>query len=216
MKSESFFRHQVSITSLSGCGSSALLKALKQYYEKSPYRFASGGDIMRTIARRRNVPIETLAEQNRLHPEWEIDYEMDQMLNLFGTQDFLICEGRLPHILLPGAYKVRLGCPREECARRIAARDGITYEESLRRVIKRDKEDDEPRYKNLYGEKCLWDDDTGFDLVIDTQANDQIATVEKFIAGHAKWVEQKEKSGLIVNGILCMSFLREVKTLRYD
>ncbi len=211
-----FFRHQASITSLSGCGSSALLTALKREFEKAPYRFPSGGDIMRAVAAKRGVPIEILAEQNREHPEWGIDNEMDQMLNIFATQDFVICEGRLPHILMPGAFKVLLVCPREECARRIAIRDGISEEESMRRVTKRDLKDDSPRYKRLYGDKCLWEDCVGFDLVIDTQEKDQAATVQAFLSGHSAWVKEKGAAGQLVEGIFHLEFGLDVKKLRYD
>lgn len=213
---QQFFRNQASITSLSGCGSSSLLADLKHFYRKAPYRFPSGGDIMRAVADRRGVSIETLARQNRENPEWGIDHELDQMLNIFGTQDYVICEGRLPHIMMPGAFKVRLRCPREECARRIATRDGILEAESMRRIIERDDENDGPRYRDLYGQNCLWEDDSGFDLVINTQEKDRAATVEAFLAGHAAWVAEKGAAGQLVSAVFHPEFALDVKALRFE
>lgn len=196
LSTEIYFSNQISITSLTGCGSSTTLNMLKERLKNFPYRFVSGGFIMRSIAssfRSEEFPngmtIEQFAKYNREHPEDQFDLKCDQMLSQFAEQNWSIIEGRLPHIMAPHSFRVLLNCDATIRAERRRAQKypEMSVEEVLQLIEKRDN-DDNARYEKLYP-GCLWPD-SDYDLVIDTGKFSPDQVVEKIIDEHTKWANE--------------------------
>lgn len=109
-------RNQLSITSLSGVGSSTLLDGLKKHFEKLPYRYVSGGAITRAQAAELGMNIERFVEYKVDHPEY--DLKCDEMIAHFAKHDYMIGESRLAHYDMPAAYHVLGTCELSERAKR--------------------------------------------------------------------------------------------------
>lgn len=181
------FLHQIAITSETGVGSSSLLKALQKMLEDQPYRWVSGGSLMRQKAAELDMSIERFAEYNRLHPEEGHDHWCDSTIQKMAEEDWLICESRLAHFFLPHALKVLLTCPLGVRAFRRARDLHKPLHEVVRAIVDRDRNDRE-RYAVLYP-GCLWKH-SQFDLVLDTDLHgtpDQIA--ERLLRIHSTLVD---------------------------
>ncbi len=207
-----FFPDKISISSLSACGRSTLLKLLREALGEG-YSYVSAGDTMRMIAQQLGFPdIEAFARFNRKHPEAGHDYAVDEMMNCRGAYRCAVFEGRLTHLVLLGDYKVRLKCPIEVCARRRAAQLGKRYSRVLDRLRRRDQ-DDVFRYEELYHKGCMWTDDM-FDLVIDTSECCPLVTRNLVLDGHRRWVAEKAALGQLVYDNYYEPFEFDVRTLR--
>ncbi len=162
------FSHQISITSLTGAGSSTLRKNLLGFLPQAPWRFVSGGMLMRAKAQELGMTIEQFATYNRDHPEKGYDKWLDTTIEELGTHNWVVAEGRLPHIFMPHAYRVRLECSSEVRARRRRDQEfpDLSVEQVMKKIIARD-EDDNTRYEKLYP-GCMWSDND-FDLIVDTE-----------------------------------------------
>ena len=144
--------------------------------------------MMRQEARFRNMTIEEFASYNLAHPVAGIDKMLDQRINILGTHDYVIAEGRLPHIFLPGAFKVYLDCAFSIRASRRAEQISSPLAIVKKDLRKRDS-DDNTRYQKLYGPGCLWTPDQ-FDLVINTGDMDEMEVFQYMLASHEKWKEE--------------------------
>lgn len=140
---------------------------------------------MRQEAESRNMTIEELAAYNLAHLEEGIDKMLDQKINILGTHNFVIAEGRLVHLLLPGAFKVYLDCPLPVRAIRRVQQTPSSLSVVKKDLMKRDS-DDNTRYQKLYGPGCLWTPDQ-FDLVINTGEMFEMEVFQYMMASHEKW-----------------------------
>ena len=169
----------ITITGATGVGTSTALNGLRGALGM-PWRFVSGGSIMREFAVKNAMSIEEFAAHNREHPEEGWDRKCDDMLAAFGRQNFTVIEARLAHAFVPHAFHVLLVCDIATRARRRPA----DFESALSRILRRD-DDDVYRYAKLYP-GCLWSVDD-FDLVIDTAREVPAAVCKSIIMSHAVW-----------------------------
>lgn len=195
------FAHQISITSLTAAGRSTLLQRLKRTFAGTPYRFVSGGEMMRRRAQELDMTIEEFARFNREHPEDGHDRWCDDEIARMAKLNWLIGEGRLTHIFMPRAFHVLLTCPVQERARRRHAqlraqlgRKCPRYEKVVVDILRRD-DDDAARYEEMYP-GCMWKPED-FDAVIDTKAHDE-AEVENIVHHiHRQWLAELTEKNII-------------------
>ncbi len=128
-------------------------------------RLRSSGSLFRELARKYGMELMEFHKYAEAHPE--IDREVDAMALEEAKMGDAVLEGHLtawvvrPYadicIYLKGAPEVR--------ARRVALRDGRTFEEALREILERE-ELNKRRYKQIYSIDIA--DLAPFDLVVDT------------------------------------------------
>jgi Cytidylate kinase len=123
---------------------------------------------MRAKAAELGMSIEEFARYNREHPEKGYDKWCDDTIEQLAKHNWVVVEGRLPHIFMPYAYRIKLVCSDEIRAVRRQAQEfpDLTFEEVLQRIKERDGNDN-ARYETLYP-GCLWRDGD-FDLVVNTE-----------------------------------------------
>jgi cytidylate kinase len=189
------FSQQISVTSKTGVGSSTLLKNLKGALGELPFRFVSGGAIMRAFAIQNGMTIEQFAAHNRAHPEEGWDEKCDQRIAAFAQHNFVVAESRLGHAFMPLAFHVLLECDIDVCAQRryddlvVKGKNPVLSE--VKRDIEQRDDDDDSRYEILYP-GCLWHR-SDFDLVINTQRMSPPEIVEYVLSEHQKWCASKMK-----------------------
>jgi cytidylate kinase len=180
-----FFSDVITITSQTGVGSSTALKKLREFYiEDLRKRFVSGGHIMRDVAASLGMTIDEFAAYNKEHPAEGHDKRCDDEIRAYGSQNHTIIEGRLPHAFVPYGFHVRLVCPASVRAERRARDLGTTFAEELKKIEKRDA-DDESRYAELYP-GSLWPN-KDFNLVLDTSACPPELEAGVIVQAHEKW-----------------------------
>lgn len=184
---DTLFQHQISITSKTGAGSSSLLEGLKKKLGNFPYRWVSGGGLMRTRAAERGMKIEVFVRYSREHPEEGHDRWCDQQIANFASHDWVICEGRLPHIFMPGALRVFLECDLDiRAVRRHRDHPELSLDEVTEMIVQRDIDDD-TRYNALYS-GCHWPLGD-FDLVLSSSLMTVEEEVELLLLKHSIWVD---------------------------
>lgn len=184
------FSNQFSITSQTAAGKTTCLKGLREKLEgTAPYRWVSGGALMRAKAESLGMTIEEFATFNREHPEEGYDRWLDQTIAVLGQHNWVVCESRLSHVFMPSAFKVLLKCEPMERARRRAKDNDGDVDKALQKILGRDRDDNE-RYERLYP-GCLWPD-SDFDLVIDTtHRSDPCQSVNEILESHRSWLAGK-------------------------
>lgn len=153
------------VVAISGQPGSGKTSVAREISRVLGLRLRSSGALFRELARRYGMDLiefHKYAEKN-----FEIDREVDKMAIEEAKRGDAVLEGHLtawvvrPYadicIYLKGAVDVR--------ARRVALRDGRTYEEALREILERE-ELNRRRYKMIYNIDIT--DLSPFDLVIDT------------------------------------------------
>ena len=160
------------ISGLAGAGKSTLAKKLA---EKLKLKYICGGDVLKEIAKEEGYsPTENWWETKegmeflkKRQKNFEYDKKLDEKLMKYASQgNCVITSWALPWIFKGDAVKVWLNASQEERAKRIAKRDGISYEHALEIVKKRDEEN-KKLYKNLYGYE-LGKNLEVFDLIVET------------------------------------------------
>lgn len=184
--------HQMSVTAETGVGSSTLLKGLAdRFIGKLPYRFVSGGSIMRAKAAELNMTIEEFSAYNKLCPEEGHDVACDQTIARFAEHKHVICEGRLPHFFMPYACHVLLRCNPVVRAERRKLQKGfehLSVVQILEAILKRDA-DDNARYRAIYGPECIWRQEQ-FDVVVDSTELSKEVTLAQVVSGYEEWLQQ--------------------------
>jgi len=134
-----------------------------------------------------NMPIEDFAAHCRNHPEEEHDSRLDRTIGLLAEHNWMICEGRLPHVFMTGAFKVRLKCDlRDRVTRRFKQNEGkLTYTAVETAIVERDKNDD-ARYETLYP-GCLWPD-SHYDCVINNAQLTPEEAANAVVERHKAWL----------------------------
>jgi cytidylate kinase len=125
----------------------------------------SAGEVFRAEAAQRGVDVEAFGGFAELHPE--VDRTLDERMQARARPGVLL-EGRVQGILLrrrgTPVHAVVVTAAEDERARRVAARDGQSREEALRRLRQR-AEGERRRYRALYGVDL---DAEPADLVVDS------------------------------------------------
>lgn len=181
------FKHQISITSHSGVGSSSLLKALKIKLADTHYRWSSGGELFRKRGYELGMTVEEFAEYNRLHPEEGHDKWIDDTTIKMAEEDWLVYESRLSHFFMPYAFKVLLECSIDtRVGRRQKDFPHMTHAKVKKLIEERDKNDN-VRYEKLYP-GCIWKKDK-YDLVLSTEIMSPQELADLLINEYKKWQE---------------------------
>ncbi len=153
---------RVTISGLPGSGTTTVAKLLS---EELSVELISAGELFRQIAKEKKLPLEhfnKLAETND-----DFDRQIDErQAEEAMKRENVIVEGRLSVFFVPDAdLKIWLKAPVEVRARRIAAREGIAYEEALSAMKSRERSENN-RYEQYYGINL--DDFSIYDMVIDS------------------------------------------------
>ena len=153
---------RITISGLPGSGTTTVAKLLS---EELSVELISAGEMFRQIAKEKKLQLEHF---NKLA---ETDDDFDRQIDERQGEDAMkrenvIVEGRLSGFFVPDAdLKIWLKAPAEIRARRIAAREGIAYEEALSAMKKRECSENN-RYEQYYGINL--NDLFIYDLMIDS------------------------------------------------
>jgi cytidylate kinase len=204
-KKKKRFSNQITITSLSGAGSSSTILALQRILPTGIYRFVSGGGMMRASIKHSDKPLmsmEQYAEYCRCNPDLGADRKLDQNINTLSCHNFTVIESRLGHETCPGGYHVLLECPLITRAKRRAGQINVTYAQVKAAIEKRDR-DDIARYRHLYGDGCIWSPEK-YDLRISSSRLRPGEIAKKILSAHQRWVKSQGVS--IVKEMACPEF----------
>lgn len=194
------FSNQFSITSQTGVGKTTFIKTLKETTEGGKYKYISMGDLMRRRASELGMTIEQFATHNKAHPEEGHDKWCDGELEKLAHHNWLISEGRLPHVWMPYACRVLLLCdPMIRAQRRQKDNPHLSIDEVYDRIVKRDTDDNE-RYKLLYP-GCLWPEGC-FDIRINTGQCSPEDSVRYLFEEHQKFLRRFGSSNIIKDGTI--------------
>lgn len=156
----------ITISGKAGSGKSTMAKELA---EKLKLKHHSIGDLMRQIAKEKNI---SLLELSKLaEKDFSIDKELDKKQIELKKEDNFVIDGRLTAFFIPNAdLKVFLDCKDEVRAKRIfnEKRKGEKskhIDDSIEKIKQREQSE-RKRYKELY--KVDYYDKKLYNLIIDT------------------------------------------------
>lgn len=167
----------ICISGLAGSGKSTAARRVAERYNLKCY---SGGDALKAVASEMGYNVsergwwETeegmrfLKERSR---NLEIDRRVDEKMLEWAREGNVVLDSWTMPWLLKEGFKIWLEASEEVRARRIAQRDGISFEEALRQMRKRETETKEI-YRRLYGFK-LGEDFEPFHVIIDVNNLDK-------------------------------------------
>jgi cytidylate kinase len=162
----------ICIGGMAGSGKSTVARRLAEKYE---LEFLSGGDALRALAVEEGYKslgrgwwesregMRFLEERKKDH---RFDEAVDRKLLQMARKGNVIFDSWTMPWLLEGAFKIWLEASPEKRAMRIAGRDGITFEEALN-ALKRKEKQTKAIYKELYGFN-LGEDFAPFNFILDT------------------------------------------------
>jgi len=168
----------ITISGLHGTGKSTYAKAISEAFN---LRHMSAGSLFRQIALERGVSIEELsrtAERDK-----EVDRLIDDRTKKEAIVGNVILDGLLAGWMARdyADLKIYLKCPDDVRMRRIAERDGMTYEES-RKTTNFREDAERKRFKMLYDIEM--DDLSIYDLIINTglmSIKSNVEVIKKFV-----------------------------------
>ena len=164
---------RIAISGKSGCGNSSVSRIVAKRLGIKLINYT-----FHDMAREMNIPFEELCRLAEKDPRY--DLELDRKLVELAMDGSCVLGSRLAVWLLKEAnLKVYLTASLEERARRIADREGLSFEESFKATRERD-ERDRLRYLKLY--KIDVDKFDFVDLVIDTEKGDQYYVADRIIS----------------------------------
>lgn len=151
----------VAIAGQIGVGKSTVAGALAQ---RLAYRYVSGGEVFREIARERGISV---TEVNRLaERDPAMDRELDRRQRDLARAGDCVVESRLSGWMVAFAdMKIWLRAPLDVRAARVAGREGQSVDAARRDLEERERSE-WARYKEFYGIDI--DDLSPYHLVIDT------------------------------------------------
>ena len=163
---------KIAISGKSGCGNSSTSRIVAEKLNLKLINYT-----FHDIARERGISFNelwTLAEND---PQY--DLELDRIQVQMASKGSCVLGSRLAIWLLKDAnLKVYLDAPVEVRAKRIAGREGSSYEKALKDTLERDRGDRE-RYIKLYNIDI--DNFKFADVIIDTEEGDQFYVAERII-----------------------------------
>lgn len=170
----------ITISGLHGCGKSAVGKALAK---KIGLKYYSTGEAFRELANEKKMSLEEFTFYAENHPE--IDEELDNKIIEIAQEGDIVVDSQLSgHILRKVAdYKILLSCPLDTRVKRMADRDGTTYEIKLKETLLREKSERE-RFKILYNIDLADEEEAKkvYDIIIDTGNLNVDQVIEKILA----------------------------------
>ncbi|HHE75518.1 MAG: AAA family ATPase [Thermoplasmata archaeon] len=171
---------RITISGPPGSGKTTVAKLLA---DKLKYPLICGGDIFRSMAKKKGMDIiefSKYAEKN-----WEIDREVDKRIIEMAEdlKDVVIdsrLSGWLMHLNNIPSYKVYINASLEIRAKRIWKREGGELPKIMERVKIRE-ESEKRRYREIYG--INFEDLSIYDLVVDSNDLTPEEVVECIIEG---------------------------------
>jgi len=156
-----------------GVGKSTVARALA---ERLRYRYISGGEVFREIARERGISV---VEVNRLaEQDPALDRELDRRQHELAQAGDCVVESRLSAWMVEADLKVWLRAPVEVRAARVARREGQPLAAARAELLARERSE-WARYRAAYNIDI--DDLTPYHLVIDTTRWDAEAIVDALV-----------------------------------
>ena len=137
----------LTISGLHGTGKSTIGKLIAKALN---IKYYSTGQAFRDLAKQMNMSLEEFTKFVEEHPE--IDNKLDEKVIQVAKEGNIIVDSQLSGYLLKSIadLKIHLMCPSETRVKRMALRDDISYEDSRKETILREKSELE-RFKHLYG-----------------------------------------------------------------
>jgi len=159
-------RITIAISGKPGTGKTTYAKHLAQVFG---LRYVSSGELFRRIAQQRGLDVVELHKLAELDPS--IDRDVDSMAIEEAKRGGVVVEGHLAVWLLRDVadVKIVLTAPLEVRVRRVAGREGKTFEEALQEIRVRE-ESNKARALKYYGVDI--DDLSVADIVVNTAALD--------------------------------------------
>jgi len=163
----------VCISGMTACGKSTVAKRLANKYG---LRYLSGGEVLKSLAAEEGFNISgkgwwETEQGTRFFKERMLKQDFDKLVDARLLQaaekgNVLLDSWTMPW-LLKGGFKIWFEASREERAKRLTARDGLSYVEASRIL---DEKDETTRriYKKLYGFNLGYDL-SPFDLILDVE-----------------------------------------------
>jgi len=182
----------ITIAGKPGSGKSTASRAIAA---ELGYEHFSSGDLFRAIGKERGIDV-TQTNKAAEHDK-EIDRLVDERLATIGkTQDQVAIDSRLAWHWIPNSFKVYLDLDLQVAARRILASmdakriehehipdDPKDYAAALQHRLDLEA----ARYKSKYNIDPY--DHSNYDLVVDTEQNNQQQVVVKILDAYRAWLE---------------------------
>lgn len=182
-------RHLViAIGGLHGTGKSTYAKAIAREFG---LRHASAGELFRALARERGMSLEEFTELARKDPE--VDRLVDERTREEARRGGVVIDGMLAP-WMAGEYadvKICLVASDEVRFRRIAERDGLSFEEARAATLAREEAERE-RYKRYYGIDV--GDLSVYDIIFDTESAPIERSSKLLIELIKAWLEARERA----------------------
>ena len=157
---------RVIISGSAGSGKSTAAKAIAKHFK---LRHISAGDKARDIAKSlgfKTSGADYLKFHEYIKSHTSIDKKLDNLVIKELRKGNCVIDSRITAYLFKGkAYKIYLKVPEEVAAKRNSVREGVSFNEALTSIKKRNNEDAK-RYKKLYNIDV--NDLSVYDLVLDT------------------------------------------------
>ncbi len=136
----------LTISGLHGTGKSTIGKLIA---ETLGIKYYSTGQAFRDLAKEMNMSLEEFTKYVEERPE--IDNKLDDKVLDVAKEGNIIVDSQLSGYLLKDIadLRIHLTCPLETRVKRMALRDNISYEESMKETILRENSELE-RFKDLY------------------------------------------------------------------
>lgn len=143
-----------------GVGKSTVAKALA---ERLAYRYISGGEVFRQMARERSISV---VEVNRMaEKDPALDHELDRRQTEMAKTGNCVVESRLSGWMVDADLKIWLRAPLDVRAARVAHREGQRVEAARAELEERERSE-WARYKTYYNIDV--DDLSPYHLIVDT------------------------------------------------
>jgi len=127
------------------------------------YRYISGGEVFRQIARERGISVTEVNKLAEQDPSW--DRELDRRQKELAKAGDCIVESRLAGWMVDADLAIWLRAPLDVRAERVARREGQQLEAARAELVERERSE-WARYQRLYGIDIS--DLTPYHVIIDT------------------------------------------------
>lgn len=160
---------RITISGSPGTGTTTLGRALAEKYQ---YRYLSAGEVFRSFAKESGMDLAAFGERAKEDPKIDLDIDARQK-QIGESSDNIILEGRLAGWMVENAdLKILLSASSECRAERIAAREGLSFDEAYTATLEREACEAE-RYMQYYEIDIR--DISPYDLIISSETFDQVS-----------------------------------------
>jgi cytidylate kinase len=172
----------ITISGLPGAGTSTVARLVADALDLER---VDGGTVFRAMAAERRLDVGAFSTVAESDPE--IDLELDQRLANRASAGDVVLESRLAGWIVSNlgvpALRVWVDAAEDERARRVATREAVDAGTALEANRAREASE-RRRYRTYYGIDL--DDQSVYDLVLDSTAHDPSALAESIIAAASK------------------------------